>query len=131
MVSPTAPNKVGESWGSLNLPRIGPKFPAIYLITGILDLHHTRRDNGSCDGMVRIKERYLLVNIVYPEELSREPALPDFVVLNQPTTDSLTPPVLLRAIKSEISNLFGDYGCGAVERSLAGENDFCASLLSI
>ncbi|KAI0466835.1 hypothetical protein F4859DRAFT_518671 [Xylaria cf. heliscus] len=65
--------------------------------------------------MVRIKERYLLVNILYPTELGTRANLPDVVVLNQPTTDELTPVVLLRAIRAEVAALFGDYGSGALE----------------
>ncbi|RYC58666.1 hypothetical protein CHU98_g7540 [Xylaria longipes] len=65
--------------------------------------------------MVRIKERYLLVNILYPTELGTRANLPDVVVLNQPTADELTPVALLRAIRAEVAALFGDYGSGALE----------------
>ncbi|KAI0403742.1 Rpp14 family protein [Xylaria palmicola] len=65
--------------------------------------------------MVRIKERYLLVNILYPTELGTRANLPDVVVLNQPTTADLTPIALLRAIRAEVAALFGDYGSGALE----------------
>ena len=73
--------------------------------------------------MVRIKERYLLVNILYPGELgtntNTKPAaaadVPDLVVLNQPTTDALTAPALLRGIRAEITSLFGDYGSGMTD----------------
>ncbi|KAH8681535.1 Rpp14 family [Xylariales sp. PMI_506] len=64
--------------------------------------------------MVRIKERYLLVNILYPNELGKKPEIPDIVVINQPTTDSLTPGALLRGIRAEVAALFGDYGSGAI-----------------
>ncbi|KAF2967371.1 hypothetical protein GQX73_g6215 [Xylaria multiplex] len=65
--------------------------------------------------MVRIKERYLLVNILYPTELGTRANLPDVVLLNQPTSDELTPGALLRAIRAEVAVLFGDYGSGALE----------------
>ncbi|KAI3317423.1 Rpp14/Pop5 family-domain-containing protein [Xylariaceae sp. AK1471] len=65
--------------------------------------------------MVRIKERYLLVNILYPTELGSRSNLPDVVVLNQPTSEELTPVPLLRAIRAEVAALFGDYGSGALE----------------
>lgn len=65
--------------------------------------------------MVRIKERYLLVNILYPAELGTKDNLPDVVVLNQPTSDELTHGALLRAIRAEVAALFGDYGSGALE----------------
>jgi ribonuclease P/MRP protein subunit POP5 len=72
--------------------------------------------------MVRIKERYLLVNIFYPSATSKgaKGAVPDFVAANQPTTDLLTPGILVRSLKTEIHALFGDFGAGAVERSLSG-----------
>ncbi|KAI1201443.1 hypothetical protein F5X97DRAFT_37603 [Nemania serpens] len=65
--------------------------------------------------MVRIKERYLLVNILYPTALGTQTDLPDVVVLNQPTNSELTPALLLRAIRAEVAALFGDCGSGALE----------------
>ncbi|KAL5325714.1 hypothetical protein ACEPPN_006844 [Leptodophora sp. 'Broadleaf-Isolate-01'] len=70
--------------------------------------------------MVRLKHRYLLVNILYPElEKSQSKSnVPDIVVFNQPTSASLTNQALLRGLRAEISSLFGDYGSGAVSESL-------------
>lgn len=65
--------------------------------------------------MVRIKERYLLVDILYPTELGTRANLPDVVVLNQPASEDLTAVALLRAIRAEVAALFGDYGSGALE----------------
>ncbi|KAH7031241.1 Rpp14 family protein [Microdochium trichocladiopsis] len=65
--------------------------------------------------MVRIKERYLLVNILYPTELGSKRGVPDLVLLNSPTTDQLTPGALIRALRAEIAINFGDYGSGAIE----------------
>ncbi|KXJ85508.1 Rpp14 family protein [Microdochium bolleyi] len=65
--------------------------------------------------MVRIKERYLLVNILYPTELGSKQGIPDLVLLNSPTTDYLTPGALIRALRAEIAINFGDYGSGAIE----------------
>ncbi|KAI1291501.1 Rpp14 family protein [Xylaria venustula] len=65
--------------------------------------------------MVRIKERYLLVNILYPTELGTRANLPDVVLLNQPTSSELTPVGILRAVRAEVAALFGDYGSGALE----------------
>ncbi|PFH60272.1 hypothetical protein XA68_11192 [Ophiocordyceps unilateralis] len=73
--------------------------------------------------MVRIKERYLLVNIIYPPSpgraSGRETVVPELVVQHQPTVDKLTPPVLLKALRAEVANLFGDYGSGALEGHLS------------
>ncbi|OLN87966.1 Ribonuclease P/MRP protein subunit POP5 [Colletotrichum chlorophyti] len=71
--------------------------------------------------MVRIKERYILVNILYPPAAStvQTKNVPDFVVMHQPTTGSLTPQSLLKAIRTEIATLFGDFGSGAIEGNLS------------
>lgn len=70
--------------------------------------------------MVRLKNRYLLVNILYPglDNKPTDPKIPDVVVFHQATTDSLTPNALLKGIKAEVSNLFGDHGAGAVAESI-------------
>ncbi|KAI1807220.1 Rpp14/Pop5 family-domain-containing protein [Daldinia bambusicola] len=74
--------------------------------------------------MVRIKERYLLVKILYPTELGSRSDLPDVVVINQPTTDQLNPAGLLRAIRAEVASLFGDYGSGLIEGGNLGVKYF-------
>ncbi|KAJ4312553.1 RNA-binding protein pop5 [Fusarium piperis] len=63
--------------------------------------------------MVRIKERYLLVNIIYPPDPAKT-NLPDPVVRHQPTIEKLSPQALLKGIRTEIASLFGDYGSGAL-----------------
>ncbi|OAA37437.1 Rpp14 family [Metarhizium rileyi] len=71
--------------------------------------------------MVRIKERYLLVNIIFPPDVTSSSAakVPDFVVQHQPTVERLTPQALLKAIRAEVGLLFGDYGLGALEGNLS------------
>lgn len=71
--------------------------------------------------MVRLKNRYLLVNILYPESTAL-PAqgVPDLVAFNQPTTDELKPQFLLKALRDTVLELFGDYGAGACAGSLMG-----------
>ncbi|PQE10294.1 Rpp14 family protein [Rutstroemia sp. NJR-2017a WRK4] len=73
--------------------------------------------------MVRIKNRYLLVNILYPgidnSSATSKVKVPDVVVFHQPTEDTLTPQALLKGIKAEVANLFGDYGMGAIADSIA------------
>lgn len=72
--------------------------------------------------MVRVKERYLLVNIVYPQGSrdASKPLLPDLLLYNQPTTDAFTARTLVHAIKAEVTHFFGDFGAGSVERTLRG-----------
>ncbi|GAB7343309.1 hypothetical protein MBLNU457_1359t1 [Dothideomycetes sp. NU457] len=67
--------------------------------------------------MVRLKHRYLLVNILYPDSASNSKSstsklLPDTVHFNSPSPDALTPQLLLRLIRDNLSDLFGDYGSG-------------------
>ena len=72
--------------------------------------------------MVRIKERYLLVNIIYPPQTQKGARgnVPELIIQHQPTIDKLTPQALLRAIKAEAALLYGDYGSGALEGHLSG-----------
>lgn len=74
--------------------------------------------------MVRLKHRYLLINILYPDgaTTSRPPTkdVPDIVAFNSPSSDALTPQLLLRLIRDNLAELFGDYGSGMVASSLQG-----------
>ncbi|KAI4161284.1 MAG: hypothetical protein LQ342_004951 [Letrouitia transgressa] len=77
--------------------------------------------------MVRIKHRYLLVNILYPEQQDREGRstgitknVPDLVNFHRPTPDDITPQLLIRAIKDHVSLMYGDYGIGMITSSLNG-----------
>jgi ribonuclease P/MRP protein subunit POP5 len=74
--------------------------------------------------MVRLKNRYLLVNILYPElcAQSANPQISDVVVFNQPTTGALTASALLKGLKAEVASLFGDYGSGAIADRLTGKS---------
>ncbi|TAQ87552.1 hypothetical protein B7494_g4116 [Chlorociboria aeruginascens] len=71
--------------------------------------------------MVRLKNRYLLVNILYPdlEKNQSKSDIPDIVTFNQPTTDALSAQTLLQGIRAEVADLFGDYGSGAIADSLS------------
>ncbi|KAK3985957.1 Rpp14/Pop5 family-domain-containing protein [Cladorrhinum sp. PSN332] len=71
--------------------------------------------------MVRLKDRYLLVHIIYTDPPAGQPktsSIPDILLYNQPTTDALKPQHLLKSIRDEVTTLFGDCGSGAVNRSL-------------
>ncbi|KAK4187098.1 ribonuclease P/MRP protein subunit POP5 [Podospora australis] len=70
--------------------------------------------------MVRLKDRYLLVNIIYtdvPAGQSKS-SVADVLLYNQPTNDDLRPQSLLKGIRSEVASLFGDCGSGAIGPSL-------------
>jgi ribonuclease P/MRP protein subunit POP5 len=69
--------------------------------------------------MVRIKHRYLLVNILYPESDGKpfNPTLPSVIQFHQPTTDKVLDRDLIKGIKEEVDFMFGDYGAGAISDS--------------
>ncbi|KAK3174323.1 hypothetical protein OEA41_001567 [Lepraria neglecta] len=77
--------------------------------------------------MVRIKHRYLLVHILYPESADSkskitsdtpEKSLPHLVQFHRPSPNELTPQLLARAIRDQVLLLYGDYGLGLVSSSL-------------
>ena len=80
--------------------------------------------------MVRIKHRYLLVNILYPEPETKSriahpssgKPLPDVIQFHRPSPDDLTPQLLARSIKDQIALLYGDYGVGLTSGGLNGED---------
>lgn len=84
--------------------------------------------------MVRIKHRWLLVQILYPAsppQISKkqQPDKDDFasllsgqnptLALHSPTPDSVNAQVLTRLLRSQIELLFGDYGAGMASATLA------------
>jgi ribonuclease P/MRP protein subunit POP5 len=80
--------------------------------------------------MVRIKHRYLLVNILYPEQEARKTKqsgsgskddLPYTVQFRRPGPEQLSGKLLSRLIREGVSDLFGDYGSGMVSGSLVGK----------
>ncbi len=78
--------------------------------------------------MVRIKHRYLLVHILYPESNTKPNAgpgsddnsLPDIVQFHRPSPEYLEPQLLVRAVKDQVLLLYGDYGLGLVSTGLNG-----------
>lgn len=76
--------------------------------------------------MVRLKHRYLLINILYPDSKSANlklvkdagDELPFNLQFRQPSPDQLTVHILLKMIRQGIEELFGDYGSGKVSGSL-------------
>lgn len=77
--------------------------------------------------MVRIKHRYLLVNVLYPDPKTNNVKLPDqagetsfSIQFQQPSSDNLTVKALLKLVRDGVADLFGDYGSGKVSASLQG-----------
>ncbi|KAL2044380.1 hypothetical protein N7G274_003085 [Stereocaulon virgatum] len=77
--------------------------------------------------MVRIKHRYLLVHILYPEttgpnakSTSSAPAkpFPHLIQFHRPSPNELTPQLLARAIRDQVLLLYGDYGLALISSSL-------------
>ncbi|KAM3424043.1 hypothetical protein BST61_g11406 [Cercospora zeina] len=86
--------------------------------------------------MVRIKHRYLLVNILYPNEEKRnarnanktEDELPWAVQFRSPSSDQFNGGTMHKMIKNGVSELFGDYGAGKIAGSL--QIKYCSSATS-
>lgn len=75
--------------------------------------------------MVRVKNRYLVVNYLYPTLASpsgTKDALPEALSFHQPTPDEFHQGRLIRAIQDGVTELFGDYGMGMVSTSLKGKS---------
>lgn len=80
--------------------------------------------------MVRIKHRYLLINILYPIEaddakqssLKVKDELPWTVRFRQPSQDTFNAKLLTTLIRKELEDLFGDYGSGMTAGSLVGRS---------
>lgn len=71
--------------------------------------------------MVRVKFRYLVVNFLYPEPLSKSrTVLPDLVQIHSPTPDAFNAGALVRLVRDAVEDLYGDYGSGMVSSSLKG-----------
>ncbi|SMQ53763.1 unnamed protein product [Zymoseptoria tritici ST99CH_3D7] len=76
--------------------------------------------------MVRLKHRYLLVNILYTEpakparlaKTAAEAQLPWTVQFRRPGQDKLDGKLLARIVRDGVAELFGDYGAGMVAGSL-------------
>ncbi|KAL2819789.1 Rpp14/Pop5 family-domain-containing protein [Aspergillus granulosus] len=72
--------------------------------------------------MVRVKHRYLLVDILYPEPSSspsssstsatKSHAQQSQLRIHAPTSDALTPSLLAKMVRDEVAEIFGDWGVG-------------------
>ncbi|KAL4800724.1 Rpp14/Pop5 family-domain-containing protein [Aspergillus venezuelensis] len=70
--------------------------------------------------MVRVKHRYLLLEILYPDPTSapsstnknRSNAQQSQLRIHAPTSDALTPSLLAKMVRDEVADLFGDWGVG-------------------
>ncbi|KAB8238088.1 hypothetical protein ETB97_006107 [Aspergillus alliaceus] len=70
--------------------------------------------------MVRVKHRYLLIDILYPEPSSwpsiapknAPPHTQSQLRIHSPTSDALTPSLLAKMVREEVAEIFGDWGVG-------------------
>ncbi|KAJ9497474.1 RNA-binding protein pop5 [Exophiala xenobiotica] len=74
--------------------------------------------------MVRIKQRYILFNVLYPgtttppPQPSSQTPTPSYVLFSRPSPPHLNGRLLLSTIRSTIQSLFGDHGMSVVQSSL-------------
>ncbi|KAJ5894779.1 hypothetical protein N7495_006470 [Penicillium taxi] len=74
--------------------------------------------------MVRLKNRYLLLDILYPDPLTW-PSKPTTetsaqLAIHAPTSDALTPGLLVKMVREEVEELYGDWGIGKLGGASAG-----------
>ncbi|KAB8079325.1 Rpp14/Pop5 family-domain-containing protein [Aspergillus leporis] len=71
--------------------------------------------------MVRVKHRYLLIDILYPDpstwpSTSQSKKAPQQAQsqlrIHSPTSDALTPSLLAKMVREEVAEIFGDWGVG-------------------
>ncbi|KAL9103899.1 MAG: hypothetical protein Q9163_001092 [Psora crenata] len=75
------------------------------------------------EGMVRLKHRYLILQLLYPESLGPKPTKPPSTVstllqIHRSSPPDLTAQLLHRGIKDEVGYMYGDYGVGLISSSL-------------
>lgn len=81
--------------------------------------------------MVRLKQRYLLLDILYPDPSSwpsttkpiadtDNPETNNHLRIHSPTADTLSPGLLAKLIREQVSELFGDWGVGRLGGTNAG-----------
>jgi ribonuclease P/MRP protein subunit POP5 len=70
--------------------------------------------------MVRIKHRYLLFNILYPDATpsNSKPAEPSYLAFHPPAPAHVTAGLILNALRASIALHFGDVGVGLASSSL-------------
>jgi ribonuclease P/MRP protein subunit POP5 len=87
--------------------------------------------------MVRVKHRYLLIDILYPAPSSdtlsatataagpgtgknTDPEIQARLRIHAPTSDALSPGLLAKMVREEVSEMFGDWGVGRLGGAGAG-----------
>lgn len=86
-------------------------------------------DEESIKEMVRLKHRYLLVNILYTDPKASTwankdgDAVPYSIQLRQASSALMSGKILSRLIRDGVSDLFGDYGSGKIAGSLQSTFD--------
>ncbi|OJK04352.1 hypothetical protein ASPACDRAFT_1851342 [Aspergillus aculeatus ATCC 16872] len=78
--------------------------------------------------MVRIKHRYLLLDILYPDPTtwprpkpaSASSSSTPQLQIHAPTSDALTPSLLAKLVREQVAELFGDWGVGRLGGAGAG-----------
>ncbi|EME78683.1 uncharacterized protein MYCFIDRAFT_18996, partial [Pseudocercospora fijiensis CIRAD86] len=82
--------------------------------------------------MVRIKHRYLLMHVLYPQDAStakhQDETVPWSVKFRRASSDRFEAGLILRVVRNGVAELFGDYGAGMVSGSL--KIIYCSSATS-
>ncbi|OJJ44948.1 hypothetical protein ASPZODRAFT_17860 [Penicilliopsis zonata CBS 506.65] len=73
--------------------------------------------------MVRVKHRYLLLDILYPSTSTKPSSTSSsnrVLSIHAPTPDTLTPGLLAKMVREEVAEIFGDWGVGRLGGAGAG-----------
>ncbi|KAF2690436.1 hypothetical protein K458DRAFT_289773 [Lentithecium fluviatile CBS 122367] len=68
--------------------------------------------------MVRVKNRYLVVSLLYPAASTPGVAVVPVAQFHAPTPDAVHPGQFMRMLRDGIAELFGNYGAGMVNNAL-------------
>ena len=79
--------------------------------------------------MVRLKHRYLLAHVLYPDAVNDPSSklvknaseAPYTIQFHRPSSDRLDGRLLMQMIRNGVAELFGDYGSGMIAGSLQGK----------
>lgn len=74
--------------------------------------------------MVRVKHRYILGNILFPQETASDKTVPDVVSFRKPCPPGFDSHHLRRVLISSILDTFGEYGGGTATPGILGKTQY-------
>jgi hypothetical protein len=99
----------------------GASLGSLWYLKGC-SIPHSSSLNLNLHKMVRVKNRYLVIDFLYPHSSppTKPGEAPTLVQIHAPTPDAVQAGQFVRMVKDGIAELFGDYGMGVASTSLKG-----------